>query len=377
MSLPQLTNFTHIETLFGSKFQKRYYQTHQHSPDFLYGILCESGDECEGYRQELEDLLEVGSRLGLLDAQTAGRLTSGDRDGFYSAFAELEVAKFLDDRGFALTPAPVGNVGRVGDMQVDAQPAIFVEVKAALDRSEDEGERRVISGLIRYAEPLFDDFDDPVLVTFTVLSAGGGFSHKHLEHWLRATFRGRAETGEISTEGAYRYESEQGLRLAMKLTPVNSLEHPAMMSMSMKDNPPIAEYLASSIEGAYPQVPDDGRPSLVIVREFLSLWASDKHVIDALFGKRKWTVNFTTQTFQESQSGDGLLAPGRRERLSAVGFLDVRRPGVGQRTVKLSVFHNPWTRYTLDAATLTADGIRHLVPKSGKMVWLDDDPLAD
>lgn len=372
--LPGLSNFPRIHKLYSDEFRNRYYQTHQHAPDFLYGILCESGEECDGLRQELEDLLEVGARLGMLDAQMAGRLGSGDPDGLYSVVAELEVAKFLDDRGFALTPTPVGSAGRMGDMQVDVEPPIFVEVKAALARGDEEKERRVISGLIRYAEPVFDDFDDPVLVTFTVL-VGGGFNHGHLERWLRRTLRVRAETGKWGTDGGYIYESHQGLRLAMRLTPASGLEQPAMIFMNVKDNPPIAEYLSSSIDGAYPQLPDDGRPSLVIVREFLSLWATDKHVMDALFGKRKWTPNFTARTFQESHSGDGLLSLGRRERLSAVGFLNVRRPGVGQKTTKLSVFHHPWARYPLEVANLTAADVRHLVPNVGErgMVWLNSD----
>lgn len=371
LQLPRLSNFPRIQKLFSDQFRSRYYQAHQHAPDFLYGVLCEHGEECDGFRQELEDLLEVGERLGLLDDQMRGRLASGDLDGLYSAIAELEVAKFLDDRGFELTPAPAGNAGRVGDMQVETEAPVFVEVKAVLDRRPEAEERRIISSLIRYAEPLFDEFNDSVLVMFE-MPQGGVFGRRQVEGWLRRTFRERAEAGQAGTDGEYVYDSPQGLRLAMRLKHARGAEHPAMMTMSTWDNPPVADYLSSSVEGAYPQLPDDGRPTLVIVREFLSMWATEKHVLQALFGSRKWTVNFKSGNFKESYGGDGLLAPSRRERLSAVGFLQVRRPGVGEKATTLLVFHNPWTRYQLDAAALAGSDIRHMVPQGGKMVWLPD-----
>lgn len=358
--LPRLTDYPRLHHLYNDDFRSSYYQRHQHAPDFRFGIFCELGEEYDGFRQELEDLLEVGERLGLLDAQMAGRLTSGE-PGFYSVFAELEVAKFLDDRRFELTAAPAGRAGRIGDMQVQGEPPVFVEVKAALDRRDEAMERRVISGLTRYAEPVFDEFDDPVLVTFTVLE-GAGFSHGHLGRWLRRTFRERATTDMTGTDGEYVYESHQGLRLAMKLMPSRGLKNPAMIIMSIVDNPPIAAYLSSSIKGAHPQLPDDGRPTLVIVRAFLSLRAAEKNVMEALFGKTTWTLKKTGDV-QGSYSGKGLLLTrGRWKRLSAVGFLDVRRPGGGQKTMKLLVIHNPWTRYPLDAATLTGPDILHLIP---------------
>jgi len=367
--LPPLNRFTKLQSVFNDEFCSRYYQLHQHAPDFLYRILCEPGEECDGFRQELEDLLLVGERLGLLDAQMAGRVGSGDPDGLFSAVAELETAQFLYDRGFELTPTPTGYAGRVGDMQVEAEPPVFVEVKAVLDRRPEAEERLIISGLIRYAEPLFDEFNDSVLVMFEVLE-NGVFSRRHVEGWLRGTFRERAETGQAGTDGEYIYDSPQGLRLAMRLKRAEGVEHPAMMAMRAWDNPPVADYLSSSIEGAYPQLPDDGRPTLVVVREFLSMWATEKHVLQALFGERKWTPNFRSGTVKEWYAGDGLLAPGRRERLSAVGFLRVRRPGVGEKKTTLLVFHNPWPRYPLDIAALAGSDISHLVPQGANMVWL-------
>lgn len=186
--LPELTGYPRVQRLYSDDFRRIYAQNLQHAPDFMYAILVEAGEECDGYRRELEDLLEVGERLGMLDAQMAGRLVSRDISSFLAAFSELETAKFLDDRRFKVTAAPTGSPGRVGDMQVETEHPVFVEVKAVLDRSEEAIEQRVISGLIRYAEDVFDEFSDSVVATFSVLQ-GGSFGHRHLEGWLRRVFR--------------------------------------------------------------------------------------------------------------------------------------------------------------------------------------------
>lgn len=127
---------------------------------------------------------------------------------------------------------------------------------------------------------------------------------------------------------------------------------------------------AASIESAHPQLPDDGRPGLVVVRPFLSLWAAEKHVRDALFGKEVWDVNFTTNSFSKRHPGGGLLGPGRWTRLSGVGLLNVRRRAVGDKTTKLIIHHNPWAQHPLDAASLSGPGIYHLLPEEdGEMIW--------
>lgn len=354
--------------MFPDDSRAKYNNAHQHAPDFIFGILCQHGEECDGYRQELEDLLEAGDRLGLLDGEVAGRLSSLDREGFLSAFAELETGYFLDKHGFQVTPRPAGKGNHIGDLQIQTQPPTFVEVKAALDRSEEAVEGRVIAGLIRYAEPLLDQFKDSVIAEFRVLE-GGTFARRHLEHWLRKVFKSRQETGLTGSSADLLYESGQGLRLEVTLHPVDGMETAAIMPTSEKTNPPIAEYFAASIESAHPQLPDDGRPALVVVRPFLSLWATEKHLREALFGKIVWDINFETASYSERHDGDGLLAPGKWSRLSGVGLLDVRRRTVGDKTTKLMILHNPWAPYPLDAAALAGTGIYHFLPKDGKMEW--------
>lgn len=370
--LPSLQNYPRVASLFSDVAREKYFRAHQHAPDFIFAILCQEGDECDGYRGELEDLLAFGDGIGLLDQQTAGRLASMQAEGFFSAFAELEVAAFLTKLGLDLTPSPAGRGDHVGDVQIETTPPVFVEVKAALDRNEELTEGRVISGLIRYAEPLLDQFDDPVIVEFQVLD-GGQFARRNLEHWLRTVFSQREDDEQTGTAATHVYESTQGLRLSMKLHPVEGLESPAMLPMSDKTNPPVADYLSASIQSAYDQLPDDGRVSLIILRPFLSLWATEKHVREALFGRVVWDVNLASKDVTERHGGDGLLGPGKWTRLSAVGLLDVRR-SIGEKTTRLMIHHNPWAQIPLDASSINRANVHHLLPRDGKMTW--EPPLS-
>jgi hypothetical protein len=357
-----------MSSLYDHASQERYRQLRQHAPGFLFCLLCDNGDECEEARGEFERLLETGARISLIDDQMRGNLKAGGGN-FIAAYAELEVASFLDVRGVVLTSTPSGRGAHVGDLQAVTDPPTFIEVKAVLDRPDEAGEQAVLSGVFRYVDPLLEEFAEPALVSFAVKQTGT-FNRRHLESWVRKVFSNR---GPVVPEATYTYQGLDGLLLEMQVTPVENEDHPVMTAMTTRHNLPVRDYLLASIQSAYDQLPDDGRPSLVILRPHLSFVARELHLLDTLLG-RHVLKRVTTKAVTQSYPWSGVYRANQNTRVSAVGLLDVKRHRDDPH--RLAIIHNPWARHPLAPAAFALPNVRQLVPgTNGDMHWHPSDSL--
>ncbi len=351
MAGPDLRPWPKLDALYGVEFREDYGNKRQSRPDYLYRVLCDGSPDMHELRDHMEQLLRAASAVGILDSQTEGRLRSGDQNQFRAAMAELECSEFLHARGFPLKPRPQGAPGRSGDLEIALASRIFVEVKAVLDRPREQEEDRLTAKLWRYAEEVKGNY----LVWLSVATPADDFRGPRFRQWLEKRL---AEAGK--SEVTATYTDRSGLQVAVEATPCETGGRVGLAQSHEARFLHTPDYLRASVDAAYEQVPDDGRPTLIVLRPFLSFGARDKHMLSCLYGTEQWRINLQTKEVASTRARDGLMRAGHHERMSAVALLLGQRLVHGARS-SLDVCHHPFARYPLDSALLRATDIRHFV----------------
>lgn len=349
-SLPDLGPYPRLAECFDDDFRAEYARKHQAAPSRVYRILCDPNPRSEQWREDIDALLATGARVGLLNRETIGKLRSGDDGQFLGAVSELETAKFFDDRGFPFTPRPRGRAGRTGDLQLGLAPPVFVEVKALLDRPAETVEKRLSSKLWKYAREVELRF----VVQLKIITPAADFRGRTFQHWLQALLL--RSSGEEDTEAVYRDKS--GFEVAVKSRPHNATVSHVLCTQIDVGWSQTKEYVKASVRAAYEQLPEDGRPALVVLRPWLKEPVDQDDMLDALYGTEQMLLTTGTGQVQLGRAADGVFQPGQNRRLSAVGLLR----DVGARfDLALDIYHYELAQWRLDWESLRGTGIRHLV----------------
>jgi hypothetical protein len=302
----------------------------------------------------------------MADADILGRLKSGDSFSINSARAELEVNQVFSEVGVSIAPRPTGYRNHVGDLELALVPAVFVEIKAIMDR-EFEG----IEGKIWHKLGTVTDstLGPSVPVMLRMLSPARDFRGAAYSQWLRDFLRPPF----LNKEGIYRDRS--GLVVEAKVLgepdPDDDSGPSALPWTGVRDVHN-HEYYRASLEDAYEQLPDDGRAAIIVIRSFLSFGPDDYGVERAVLGTNSVVIPAVGAAYA-SRQGDGFFWASRRERASAVGLLKSKWSSSGPDAcaeLTLDLYHNPMARNPVDWTQLRGPRIRHLIPISAtEMQW--------
>src|SRR5687767_3526412 len=141
ITLPDLRSYPALAKVFDVPFQAMHRRRATDRPDYLFRVLCDSDPDMDAARADVENLLEAARGTGIADADLLGRLKSEKQVQINSAFAELESNLILTSLGLSLTPRPLGARSRLGDLQIEVTPPVFVEIKAIMNRELESIER--------------------------------------------------------------------------------------------------------------------------------------------------------------------------------------------------------------------------------------------
>ena len=368
---PSLAEYPGIRTIFTHEYIGEYCSSRRPIKDTFWAILCANDQHLVGYRAQIDSLISDALRRGLLDDDVRDRLRSTQFQTRSSALAELEAGYFLASRGISYTPRPSGRTARTGDFECVTNPPVFVEVKAIYDRSEERAGSRLSSSIWDITQECLESSPQSVLVS-TRVKTQAAFSERHFRAWLRKTLDG------IHPPAVVEYRSESGLSLEMRMehSPL-STKAAAQMQGGFGGWSKDDFYIKASVTKAYEQLPDDGRPSLVIPRSFQYLPVTHDSFLDALFGHEVLSIphdgrgTLYPDRARNTREPDGFFSPRNHKRCAAVGHLRANR-GETAFEYALTLYHNPYARNPLDEDTFTLSDIRQLVPHGGQMRWLDD-----
>jgi len=258
--LATLDEYPHLRRVFDLSFRRGYAERHHSAPDGLFRTLCDPDERATIFRLEFERLLKTGFESGFVDDDLLGRLRSGDDRNLASARSELETWSFFHERGFPLMPRPPGKAARRGDLRITTEPSVHVEVKAILDREDEEQETRVASKLQKCCH---ETSGVTGWITLEVLQVAQDFSGRAFKSWLRRSTAEGRQTKE--------YEDQSGLIVKVSWTSSDEeMTHPYVVHMFGVRSSQSQNFAYSSVKNACEQLPADG-PSLVILRSFLSL----------------------------------------------------------------------------------------------------------
>ncbi len=330
-------------------------------PDLLWSLLFGAHHELDAYRTELEALLVHAKDTDLLSDELISRLRSRNPVTRCGARAQLEVASLFSELSIPWTQDPQGRPGRIGDFEISIDRPIFTEVKAIFDRDDGVIREFISTKLWMLTERALNQSESCWLVTSRIRTFAMNFDGQHFSRWIR---RRLAKGVPFEEE----YSSSTGLLVLVSGNPRDDesahLQSPPATDVSAHI------YIRQSCEKAYEQLPDD-RPTLVVLRSFLSVRCGEYDMINALYGQRQLSINLRTHERSEARAPDGFISPTRHRRVSAVAHLDVRG-GERGHTYRLDFYHNPFARHPIPSERGTAL-VRHFAPHpDGFLRWTDD-----
>ena len=369
LMLADLTEYPQLASVYDVDFRRRYSEKNEAAPDLLWTVLCDPSPVADPYRQEFDTLVAEGLRSGLLGNEMRGRLRSSSAEQRYGAVSELEVGRFLSERGFAWLPRPRGRGTRCGDIQLHTHPPAFVEVKAILDRPIEVIEQFISRKLWRVTEMCVKQVNRPLLVQTMIYQVAPDFDGRHYRRWLL-----RHLSADAPLPRHARYAGRAGLVLDIEVidSPLTSRESAQIQT------PPAhwvqtASYVRHSLENSYRQLPDDGRVCITILRPHLAFKPDTDDMLGSLYGTEQWIVSMGPEPrcVGAKRAPDGFFSPNAHRRVSAAALLKAVRTETGT-DLTLDVYHNPFARYPLDWRNLAGAAIRHFVlGDDGTMAWTE------
>lgn len=365
-ALPDLSHFPNLASLFDDVFRTKYARRAAQNPDYLYRALCDADERANPVRNELEGLLDAGYRTGIADSDLLGRLKSGNEVGTDSARAELEANYFLTNLGLSVAARPKGLKNRLGDLELRLSAPVFIEIKAVIDREFEAIENRIWNKLIAATEST----EGPsVVVMLEMVTAAWDFRTAAYKRWLQDFLQ------TASSEDEAMYTDASGLVVRAKILGDADPEDdgsPAAMPWTGVRTVHNHDFYRTSLEGAYEQLPDDGRPAIIVLRSFLSFGPDDYGMERAVLGTQSVRIPVNGQAYA-TRNPDGFFWAAPRNRSSAVGILKSKWSSSGpdgKAELSLDLYHNPMARNPLDWKELHGPGLRHLIAISDtEMKW--------
>ena len=365
LPLPDLSGFPNLASLMSEESRARYARRAAANPDYMYRVLCDADERAAPLRNDLERLIQDGCATGIADTDLLGRLKSGDSFSADSARAELEVNQVFNNLGLPIIPRPSGFKSRTGDLELSLAPPVFVEVKAVLDREFEDIEGRIWQKLVAVT----DSTTGPsVVVMLQMLTPAREFRGAAYRSWLQAFLKSASPDDEGT------YTDASGLVVGAKVLgdPAGDDSGPSAMPWTGARSVFNHDYYRTSLEGAYEQLPDDGRPAIIIIRSFLSFGPDDYGMERAVLGTNSVVIPREGKPHRSRQR-DGFFWASRRDRASAVGLLKSRwlsNASDARAELTLDFYHNPMARNPLAWNELRGVGIRHLIATSEtEMKW--------
>jgi hypothetical protein len=334
-----LQRYSNICRVFDAALITECRSKYHSSPTWPYAYLCDPRPDLHGYRRQFDELLGFAEEHGFLDGETLGRLRTLEEPDFLSVIAELDCAKFMHDRGLPVRPRPEGRPGKRGDFEIAVSAPIFVEVKSLFDRPLEALQQRVNSKLRTSGRRATADLDVPCII--------------HLGHIRNPQdFRGRAFGARVREELtahrdnlnlSFTYIEPSGFSVDVKVQPWPTGRTAGFVGPWIWTWGRTEPYIRA-IDSAMPQLPNDGRPCIVVLRPWLTFPpdAEDLAIV--------WDKSF---------------ARGARPRVSAIAILTADNRAGGY-ALTMNIYANPTPRYPLPLEHMRRQGILVNVRETGR-----------
>ncbi len=338
--------------LYPSSFLQSIDPTLSDAYRYLNAVFVDTEDREEWaaqHRQMLGAFLELAHRYGQLDDNTCRRLTLPDPVQFWGKWNELLVAHFLESKGLTIQFNPLGRRRHYGEVLLDLDGPIFIEVKTMFPHTDDSREARYLDILCAAAERV----NFPAWILIEVSSwPNTDFQTKPFCEFLKHELPRLARMTDGSREATYE-DTRSGLIVSVIYGaelfegPVSASPSSGVKQISSDDS------VRASLKKAYRQLPED-LPSLVVLCDKLRFPISSRQVENALYGTLQYLIpkNLGKPLVAQTQRlNDGFFSRCSHARLSAVGILD----DLGEKNNPkrdLVIYHHPCPRYCLNPPRL-------------------------
>jgi hypothetical protein len=351
-----------------------------------YRFLVDKDPRANGWRQEIDDCLELAYRYNLVDADFEGRLRKGDWEMWEAAINEVRVAKTFEKLlGVdCLHWHPKGHEKKVGEFELvlsKTDKPIFIEVKTVFPRELGRLEERIIEKLRGFVEQV------PIASFLSVHITSPGTSESFSGRKFKA-FLARELSAINSDDLGHKniklpdYKDDNtGLHLeieTLQIIPNNEevASHIGTIGGEARFSG-AQEHVKHSLTRAYEQLPRKKQPCLVMLCPSTAVPINEHAMLNALLGSLSYRIYQSTDKKakvpepEAFRKLDGFYHPQRYRQLSATG-LNLEGYTINGIEQGLEIYHNPFTLNPLSQSLFKGKGVRQLVRKNDqKMEWIE------